>query len=121
VARTPVISVVPAARDLALYAGDGVTIRLNVSESGQPLPLTGVVTAQVRPSRTSATAVDFGVDMTEAATGIVRLSLTGDQTASLASGGTFKGSWDVQWHAPGAEPRTILQGAVSCVLDVTRP
>jgi hypothetical protein len=117
--RTPVVSVVPQAVDLALYAGDGVALRLSVSSLGAPLALTGAVTAQVRSSRDDASVpVDFTVDLAEADAGIVGLTLTGAQTATL---GAFKGAWDAQWHPLGGEPRTIVQGAVTCVLDVTRP
>jgi hypothetical protein len=117
VARTPVISVVPQAVDLALYAGDGVAVRLNVTSNGAPLALTGVISAQVRATRDAASAVDFAADMTEADNGVVTLSLTGAKTAPLPATGV----WDVQWKPPGGEPRTIVQGAVSCVADVTRP
>lgn len=114
------LSVLPQYLDLSLYAGDGLALRLVVTDSlGEPLPLSGAVTSQIRPDRSStAPPQEFAVDMAEALAGIVALSLSGEQTAAL---GKFKGVWDVQWEATGAEPRTILQGNVVCEEDVTRP
>lgn len=49
------------------------------------------------------------------------LTLTGVQTATLVSGNydPFRGFWDVQWTAAGAQPVTLMQGAVTCDLDVS--
>lgn len=119
--RAPVISVVPQSIDLALYAGDGMSLRLMLTSGGAPFPLDGEISAQVRAARDALTAIDFAVDMSESDNGVVTLSLTGDQTASLAVGGAYKGFWDVQWQPPAGEPRTVVQGSVGCVPDVTRP
>jgi hypothetical protein len=59
--------------------------------------------------------------MTDAATGTVILTLTGDKTKALVtSEKKFKGFWDIEWTPTGAEPRTLLQGKVECDPDVTR-
>lgn len=124
----PPISLLPQVLDLQLYGGDGVELRIVVTDSdGAPLPLTGAIDAQIRTSRTSGEeAAVFAADLVEADTGIVYLSLTGAQTGALH--GTppqqpterFQGVWDVQWTPTGAEPVTLVQGSVESSLDVTR-
>jgi hypothetical protein len=81
------------------------------------------VKAQIRKARPDTAALaDFAVDMTDPDNGIVTISLSGAQTAGLLTGTAteFGGVWDIQWTADGGSPATILQGEVSCVLDVTR-
>jgi hypothetical protein len=118
------ISLIPSSLDLALYAGDGVSLLFNLNDSaGQPLDVTGVVAAQIRDDRADAVALaDFTSDLTQGAQGIVVLSLTGDQTAGLIQQDykQFTGFWDMQWTKNGGEPVTVLQGAVTCDPDVTR-
>jgi hypothetical protein len=55
----------------------------------------------------------------------VTISLTGDQTRDLSDdpssvAGKFTGYWDIQWTPAEAQPRTLCQGKVECVSDVTR-
>jgi hypothetical protein len=119
------ISLVPSELDLALYAGDGVSLVFTLNDgNGQPLNITGAVTAQIRSTKQAVDAVaDFAADLSAGATGIVTLSLGGQQTADLvegSSGGKFNGVWDMQWTKQGGEPVTVLQGAVTCDPDVTR-
>lgn len=108
--------------DLSLYAGDGASLRLAVKTSqGAAYDLTGDVLAQIRQQRDDTDPlVSFAVDMTTASSGSVLLTLTGDQTSQLVAEGAFTGAWDVQWTPAGEEPTTLLQGAVTCALDVTR-
>jgi hypothetical protein len=118
------ISLLPSQLDLDLYAGDGVALRLAVTDSSaQPMPLTGAITAQVRKTRTDPDpAADWAADLADGVDGIVVISLTGDQTAALVNGSDkFAGVWDVQWQAIDAEPVTLIQGIVTCQSDVTRP
>lgn len=122
------INVQPSVLDLFLYAGDGVDFRLICTDSeDNPVDIHGVVEAQIRLNRAvdSESLVAFTADMVDPGHGIVKLILTGDQTQALvddpsASNGKFTGVWDVQWTATGAEPRTLCQGKVECVADVTR-
>jgi|SRR4051812_24351678 hypothetical protein len=118
------ISLVPSELDLALYAGDGVSLIFTLNDSsGQPLNVTGAVTAQIRAVRSDVSSVaDFAADLTGGAQGDVVLSLTGDQTADLISASfqQFKGVWDMQWTRNGGQPVTVLQGAITCDPDVTR-
>jgi hypothetical protein len=123
---TSPISLLPETQDLNLYGGDGVELRITVNDAGGAVPLTGTVDAQIRASRVNpAKLADFAADLSQSASGIVILSLTGAQTAALHGlPGTpaerFTGVWDVQWTPTGEEPITLLQGAVESNLDVTR-
>jgi hypothetical protein len=118
------ISVTPQRVDLTVYAGDGVTLRLTAvdAETGNKLNLTGEIGAQVKAHRSDTEPItEFVVDTAKAADGILDLSLSGEQTAALLSESSrFQGSWDVQWLADGEQPRTLVQGYLTCDLDVTR-
>lgn len=118
----------PQVLDLALYAGDGVEFRLICTDNQtNPVPISGDVKAQIRVDRLSpdAPVVEFEADLTDSADGIILLSLTGAQTQDLmedpsTTKGKFVGVWDVQWTPTGDEARTLCQGKVECVADVTR-
>jgi len=119
------ISLLPPQCNLALYAGDGVAIRLTVQyKDGTPYPLDGgTVYASIRHSRIDPDPplLAFNVDTTDAAGGIVILGLAGADTQTLLGGlATFSGVWDAQFQPTGADPKTLIQGTVSCVADVTR-
>jgi hypothetical protein len=121
------ISLVPQSLDLSLYGGDGVELRMTVTDSqGQPVSLTpGAIDAQIRATRTAnISIVSFAADLTDGATGVVILSLTGVQTESLHGSTSpserFTGVWDVQWTPSQGQPITLIQGNVTSSLDVTR-
>ena len=122
------IDVQPSALDLKLYAGDGLDFRLICTDSdGAPVNVSGTVEAQIRLNRDedSTSLADFDCQVLDAHGGIVEISLTGDQTQALMDDPSvtkdkFIGVWDVQWTAVDAEPRTLCQGNVECVADVTR-
>jgi len=119
------LNVTPQVLDLTLYAGDGVEFRLVCTDNAkEPVDVSGEVLAQIRLDRslTGDSLQDFEADMSDASDGIVVLSLTGDQTMALITddSGKFKGVWDAQWTGTGLEPRTLCQGSVECVADVTR-
>jgi hypothetical protein len=122
--NTSQISVVPQRVDLVAYAGDGVTLRLSAvnAETGDNLDLAGELAAQVKANRSDEEPLtEFTIDTEQAAEGILELSLSGEQTAALLTDSSrFKGSWDVQWTADGEQPRTLVQGTLTCDLDVTR-
>ena len=119
-----VINTRPSVLDLLLYAGDGVEFRLICTDSNNaPVDINGVVRAQVRLDRlnTDPPIVSFSVNSVDAYQGIIVLSLTGEQTQQLVgSTGKFSGVWDIEWEAANAEPRTLCQGKVECVADVSR-
>jgi hypothetical protein len=117
------IDLTPQELDLVLYAGDGVRLPLVVTNADDdPVNLTGTIRAQIRIKHSDTSpAATFDVDMTDAATGNVILSLTGVHTQALVtSDKKFKGIWDVEWTPSGAQPRTLMQGKVECDPDATR-
>lgn len=117
------ITYVPQVLDLIMYAGDGVKFRLVVTDvAGAPVNLTGTMIAQVRVAREDPdpSVASFTVDLTDAATGIAVLELTGVQThALITTDEKFVGVWDLQWTAVGDEPMTLCQGKVECMPDVS--
>lgn len=118
------VSVIPQRIDLAVYAGDGVELRLTAvdAKTGDSLDLAGEIGAQVKANRSDTEPItEFAVNTEQAADGVLDLSLSGVQTAALLTDSSqFKGSWDVQWLADGEQPRTLVQGNLTCILDVTR-
>lgn len=117
------LSFIPQILDLRLYAGDGAGIRFTITDSvGAALPITGQMKAQIRANREDAdpALAEFDVDLTDSATGIVLISVTGEQTHELISGNEkFTGVWDLQWISTNDEPATLVQGNVECFPDVT--
>ena len=123
------INLQPQVLDLLLYSGDGFKFKMSCKDkAGAPVDITGAVKAEVRLDRLHPDddpIVSFAVNLTDAYLGSMILSLTGDQTQELtdhpsAKNGHFVGVWDVEWTPSGAEPRTICQGKLECVADVTR-
>jgi hypothetical protein len=123
-AKAPKQSFVPSQLDLELYAGDGASLAVSVKNAvGAAVPITGAVAAQIRTSRSDPAALaSWAVDLTNAATGIAVISLTGAQTAALinGTGEVYAGFWDVQWTPAGGQPITLSQGKLTCTPDVTR-
>lgn len=123
------IDLVPQTLNLRLYAGDGVTINLRFVQAGEPLPMDdGLIKAEIRTNRLDPDPlVTWTVDASEAADGLITISLSGDQTRELMEDfrktqlwSAWKGVWDVQWQQTGTQPLTIFQGDCYCDSDVTR-
>lgn len=121
------INVQPQVLDLYLYSGDGFKMNLTCkTPDGDPVDLTGAVKAEIRDDRlhpTDPPLVSFVVDLVDAYLGIAKLSLTAADTLALTdhvAGNTYTGVWDVAWDPADDEPRTLVQGKVECVVDVTR-
>jgi hypothetical protein len=124
------LSIQPPVLDLALYAGDGISFKLICTDDAdppEPVNISGDIQAQIRVDRSStgSPVATFSADMAGADVGEIVLSLTGEQTADLMDGagvvkGKFAGQWDIQWTADGGQPRTLCQGKVECIADVTR-
>jgi hypothetical protein len=119
-----VINIRPQVLDLMLYAGDGVEFRLICTDTGNaPVDITGGVRAQIRSDRVTdePPIAEFSVGLVDAYQGIIVVSLTGEQTRQLvAEKDPFIGVWDCQWEPANSEPRTLCQGKVECVADVSR-
>lgn len=117
------INLLPQVLDLVLYAGDGVNFRLTVTDKDEEVvSLAGTMEAKIRVKRTDSDppSAEFAIDLTDAESGIALLSLTGEQTAALAPDDKFKGVWDLQWTPTDQQPRTLCQGKVVCLNDVSR-
>jgi hypothetical protein len=120
------IDLQPQVLDLILYSGDGFKARLSCkTPANAPIDITGAVVAQIRNDRLhpdDPPVASFTVDMVDAYLGIIKLSLSGDQTQDLTdnASGKFSGVWDVEWDPADDEPRTLCQGKVECVADVSR-
>lgn len=116
----------PTILNLLLYAGDGLSIKLTCKDKvGNAIDISGSVTAQIRVDRihpNDPPLASFTVSLVDAYLGIIGLSLTGAQTLSLLGEGEnkFTGVWDVQWTPDQLQIRTLVQGSVECVADVTR-
>lgn len=107
----------PATLDLALYAGDGLSITVTVTDAkGSRVALAGTWRASVRPTRTSATVVSLTVDDTDEANGVVVVTGTGAQVESFADVGV----WDLEYTPAAGQAVTLLTGAVTVQRDVSR-
>ena len=109
--------------DLELYAGDGASFTVVATNAaGAPLNLTGTFNAALVNNRDDAGPVlTFTIDTTQAAVGKLILSLTGVQTARLKNQtrDPWRGFWDLQWAPTVGQPLTLVQGDVTCDLDVS--
>jgi hypothetical protein len=108
----------PTQVDIDHYAGDTLSIRINVDAA----TVNGRTwKAQVRSERTSATvAGEF--DVLPDATGCT-IMLESDICKTLAANGVYKGFWDVQVYEPvgGPDPVTTFAGGrLNIHPDVTR-
>jgi hypothetical protein len=107
----------PATRDISIYRGDDYEHVIIFRAGGNPLDVSGeTFQAQVRasPSRDSGLALaTFTVDDSQAAVGIVIISLPKATTGSLPNG-----HWDLQVDN-GTRQVTWLRGAVEVEGDVT--
>lgn len=116
----------PGDRPLELYVGDTRTWRTTVYEDDgtTPMDLTGKTwLAQVRANDGASSTVmaTFTVDSTDAATGVLVLTLPAAEAANLVkeSEGEKKPAWDLQGTEAG-EVRTYLRGKVTVRGDVSR-
>jgi len=104
---------------LDVYAGDTFTQTFTLTSDSSPIDLVDAGwtgwSAQYRKTASAATAVDFTVDDSSAASGQITISLTPAQTAALKDNGVF----DLQ-ATQGGVVRTWLTGSISWLRDVTR-
>ena len=115
------ISVVPAALDLELYAGDGFGVQFTFTDkaTGEPFPVPGEWAGQVRDVRSDTAVVcEFLIDSSAANEGKIVASLTGDDVRAVAELGGCE--WDIQQTPDGGQPRTWYSGKISAKPDVTR-
>jgi hypothetical protein len=114
----------PPRRDIAIVRGDTYTHTINIeiqTEDSSGFILTPeddsmkTWTAQYRRTPDDTAPVDFAIDTTNAATGVLILRLTAVETATL----NCDGVWDLQ-SVLGDTFTTELAGTVKVIRDVTR-
>jgi len=109
-----------ATRDLSIYQGDTYTHVVTVVDDGAAAVDLSDRTwaAQLRPHPEAADVlVSFTVDDSDAATGVLVLSLTAAQTTTV----TRDVVWDLQGtFTAGGAVETLLAGKASLTKDVTR-
>ncbi len=107
----------PATYDLTAYRGDSFTRRFTfVDALDAPIDMSaGTWAAQIRTHTAAAAAVDFDVDVSSAATGVVTISLGPSATARVV-----EGVWDLQHTVSADSVDTVLEGAFCVSGDVTR-
>ena len=108
-----------ATRDISIYQGDTYAHELRIKDSANAnVNITSrTYTGQVRKKRNSDTiAATFTSTLTNAANGIVVLSLTAESTANIASG-TYV--YDFQ-ETNGATITTLITGSCIVIGEVSR-
>ena len=113
----------PTERDITLYRGDVYDHEFTFVDSASvAFNLSAyTVAAQWRTKQDATTAVDFTVDDTDAATGVIVISLTAAQTTALATRGVYDLQITNENAATPYEPITLVRGTVTLTKDVTRP
>lgn len=108
-----------ATRNITIYQGDTYAHELRIKNSANAnVTITSrTYTGQIRKKRNSDTAAaTFTSEITNAANGIVVLSLTSAQTANIAAG-TYV--YDFQ-ETNGATITTLITGTVTVTGEVSR-
>lgn len=111
---------VPAKQDIKIMRGDTEVFVITVQDStGTPVNLTGdTFTSQIRYNKDDPSfAAAFTCVVTNAAGGVVTLTLSSAASASLNDGVAY---WDLQ-RTSGGTVSTILAGKCTVLADVTRP
>jgi len=117
---TTKIDLTPAILDLSLYAGDGEDFQIIVKDpAGAPIDVSDFTwEAKIKELRTSTDVSEIfavTIDTTNASTGVLVLHISNDVTEILPK----VSYWDLQCTSSTTQPRTLLQGTVTCSKDVT--
>jgi len=116
----------PEQVDLLAYAGD--TLCFLVTVVPPDILVGGTYEAQVRDPRSSSAVLEtFDVDL-QPGGGSLLLTLTPQQTQVLYAREVrprravtaWKGEWDLQVTSPDGAVKTLVQGAITVDMDVTR-
>jgi hypothetical protein len=108
-----------ATRDITVYQGDTYAHELRIKNSSNAvINITSrVYTGQIRKKRNSDTvAATFNASITDAANGVVVLSLTAADTSNVTAGAYV---YDFQ-ETNGATVTTLITGTVTVVGQVSR-
>jgi transcriptional regulator of nitric oxide reductase len=108
-----------ATRNISIYRGDTYVHEIRIRDSANAvINISGrTYSAQIkRSSSSSNTVVSFTSTITDAANGVLQISLTTNQTANLRSG-IYK--YDLQ-EINGSNVLTLMTGNVTVAGDITR-
>lgn len=106
-----------------IRAGDRNEFTVNLTINGQPLSLAGyTITAQARNTHADVEMIAAIVTVLDSPAGRVSLRWPGDVIRTwLADKLKATGVWDMQLRPTTGDPTTVVAGAFSAELDVTRP
>jgi hypothetical protein len=110
-----------ARRDINIYQGDTYAHVINITNNATPPVSTNVTgrtfAAQIRRHPQSDTiAAEFAVNVGGAASGVIQISLSSNQTANLSPGAHV---WDVHMIT-GSTTLTLMAGECMVIAEVTR-
>lgn len=109
-----------ATRDLSIYRGDDYQHTLTfytdtAQTTRKDLSTHTSFTAKIKTQPDGSTLATFTVTTTNAATGVIVLSLSNTTTAALTS----DGYWDFQWTDPNSKKFTPVKGRVFVSKDIS--
>ena len=105
----------PLVTPVGVYAGDSLRLQYEFKNAGVGVDVSAwTFTASWRRTLDAPKVLDFTVDDTDAATGVIVLTMTPDQTQQMGGSGYF----DLQGVGSGV--RTFLSGRTEWKQDVTR-
>lgn len=108
----------PGTRNLDIYRGDTYFHYITFNDGSAPIDMSaGTWLAQIRPGLRAEVVATFTVDTTSAATGVIVLRLTPEQTAALTTHSSL--NWDLQ-RTVDDNVETLLAGTVTTRGDVSR-
>lgn len=107
-----------ATRNISIYRGDTYTHQVSIRDSSNvAIDITDrTYTSQIRRSPSSDVILTFTSAITDASNGVVQISLTSTQTASLDTGIYI---YDLQ-ETNGSNILTLMRGNVTVTGDITR-
>lgn len=127
------INTLPPVLDIVAYAGDDTRITINLSSAGVPVDLSGTHEAEIRLTRSGDVLGVINIE--NPGIGQVEIVLDSETSAllvadidvesteyfgnDLITAPMFKGVWD--WNfIVGSETKTLAQGKITVIKDVTR-
>jgi hypothetical protein len=121
-ATSSLISTLPAELDMTIYAGDTLTIQFKFTDNASnPVNMTGTWTASIRANSgdPDPPIASFTVDSSQAATGIITVTLTSATSGVLPVATPLV--WDLEQTLSSGPVRTTHRGTITVTEDVTRP
>jgi hypothetical protein len=113
----------PAPLDITgVRAGDLNEFQLTIRAGGTPVPLGGLtLSATARFKATDVDGVDAVIAVVDAPNGVIKIRWPGEDVRTwMADKLKVSGVWDLQMDDGTTDPVTIVAGAFSADMDVTR-